>query len=75
MGVETVKDRSSKEPFVEAGEFIDKAAFRRGLAWIPAGHFLRMSPPIMMGPDAAAKGMEIIDEAVGEAERHFGFTS
>ena len=75
MGVELVKDRNSKEPFAEAGEFIYKAAFRRGLAWIPAGHILRMSPPIVMDLDAAAKGMEIIDEAVGEAERHFGFTS
>ncbi len=74
MGVELVKDRSSKEPFTEAGEFIYKAAFRRGLAWIPAGHILRMSPPIVMDLDAAAKGMEIIDEAIGEAERHFGFT-
>ena len=32
-----------------------------------------MSPPIVMDLDAAAKGMEIIDEAIGEAERHFGF--
>jgi 4-aminobutyrate aminotransferase-like enzyme len=74
MGVELVKDRNSKEPFTEAGEFIYKAAFRKGLAWIPAGHILRMSPPIVMDLDAAAKGMEIIDEAIGEAEHHFGFT-
>ena len=73
IGVELVKDRSSKEPFTEAGEFIYKAAFRKGLAWIPAGHILRMSPPIVMDLDAAAKGMEIIDEAIGEAERHFGY--
>lgn len=73
MGVELVKDRISKEPFTEAGEFIYKTAFRKGLAWIPAGHILRMSPPIVMDLDAAAKGMEIIDEAIGEAERHFGY--
>ena len=58
----------------EAGEFIYKEAFRNGLAWIPAGHILRMSPPIVMDLDAAAKCMEIIDEAIGEAERHFGYS-
>ena len=74
MGVELVKDRLSKEPFTEAGEFIYKEAFRRGLAWIPAGHILRMSPPIVMDLDVAAKCMDIIDEAIGEAERHFGYS-
>jgi 4-aminobutyrate aminotransferase-like enzyme len=74
MGVELVKDRTSKDPFVEAGTFIYKAAFRRGLAWIPAGHILRMSPPIVMDLVTAAKCMEIIDEAIGEAERHFGYS-
>jgi 4-aminobutyrate aminotransferase-like enzyme len=73
MGVELVKDRSSKEPFEEAGQRIYQTAFRRGLAWIPAGHILRMSPPIVMDLGAAAKCMDIIDEAVGEAERHFGY--
>ena len=74
MGVELVKDRVSKEPFDEAGEFIYKEAFRHGLAWIPAGHILRMSPPIVMDLDVAAKCMDIIDEAIGEAERHFGYS-
>lgn len=46
MGVELVKDRLRKEPFTEAGESIYKEAFRRGLAWIPAGHILRMSRPL-----------------------------
>jgi 4-aminobutyrate aminotransferase-like enzyme len=73
MGVELVKDRSSKEPFNEAGKRIYQTAFRNGLAWIPAGHILRMSPPIVMDLDAAAKCMDIIDEAIGEAERHFGY--
>jgi 4-aminobutyrate aminotransferase-like enzyme len=75
MGVELVKDRVSKEPFVEAGEFIYKEAFRNGLAWIPAGHILRMSPPIVMDLDVAAKCMDIIDDAIGKAEEHFGYAS
>ena len=68
MGVELVKDRATKEPFAEAGEMVYKKAFRKGLAWIPAGHILRMSPPIVMDLDAAAKGMDILDEAIAETE-------
>lgn len=74
MGVELVKDRSSKEPFPEAGEFTYKTAFKHGLAWIPAGHILRMSPPIVMDLDVATKCMDIIDDSIGEAEHAFGYS-
>jgi 4-aminobutyrate aminotransferase-like enzyme len=73
MGVELVKDRNTKEPFAKAGEMVYQAAFRRGLAWIPAGHILRMSPPIVMDTDVAAKCMDIIDEAIGETEKILGY--
>ncbi len=73
MGVELVKDRSTKEPFDDAGVFVYQNAFKKGLAWIPAGHILRMSPPIIMDLDVAAKCMDIIDEAIGEAEKYFGY--
>jgi 4-aminobutyrate aminotransferase-like enzyme len=44
-------------------------AFRKGLAWVPAGHILRMSPPIVMPNDVAAKGMDIIEEAIAETQK------
>ncbi len=69
MGVELVQDRSTKEPFTAAGEMVYQRAFRKGLAWIPAGHILRMSPPLIMEEPVAAKAMDIIDEAIGETER------
>jgi 4-aminobutyrate aminotransferase-like enzyme len=73
MGVELVKDRATKEPFDEAGRLVYQAAFRKGLAWIPAGHILRMSPPIVMDLDAAARCMDIIDESIGEVARSLGY--
>jgi 4-aminobutyrate aminotransferase-like enzyme len=73
MGIELVKDRATKEPFDEAGTLVYQKAFRRGLAWIPAGHILRMSPPIVMDDAALLKGLDIIDEAIGEAERELGY--
>jgi 4-aminobutyrate aminotransferase-like enzyme len=73
MGIELVKDRNTKEPFEEAGEQIYVKAFQKGLAWIPAGHILRMSPPIVMNLDVAAKCMDIIDDAIGEVEKALGY--
>ena len=69
FGVELVKDRDTKEPFDEAGKLVYQKAFRKGLAWIPAGHILRMSPPFTMPEEVAAKGVEILEEAIDETER------
>ncbi len=73
MGVELVKDKTTKEPFDEAGKLVYQGAFRKGLAWIPAGHILRMSPPIVMDLDVATKCMDIIDETIGEVEKKLGY--
>ncbi|MCU0613056.1 MAG: aspartate aminotransferase family protein [Candidatus Eisenbacteria bacterium] len=73
LGVELVKDRSTKEPFDRAGELVYQKAFRKGLAWIPAGHILRMSPPLIMDEKRAAVGMDIIEEAIAEVESELGY--
>lgn len=73
LGIELVKDRTTKEPFDEAGKMVYRKAFQKGLAWIPAGHILRLSPPIIMDEEIAAKGMDIVDEAIFETERELGY--
>jgi 4-aminobutyrate aminotransferase-like enzyme len=72
MGIELVKDRSTKEPFDEAGKRVYQKAFQKGLAWIPAGHILRMSPPVIMEDEALLTGLDIIDEAIGETAKELG---
>lgn len=74
MGIELVKDRTAKEPFEKAGTLVYQKAFRKGLAWIPAGHILRMSPPIVMDDATLLKGLDIIDEAIGETARELGYS-
>lgn len=74
MGVELVKDKTTKEPFDEAGTQVYQRAFRKGLAWIPAGHILRMSPAIVMPEDVAHKAMDIIEEAIGETSEALGYS-
>ena len=48
-------------------------AFAKGLAWIPAGHILRMSPPIVMDFETAGKAMDIIEESIAETEKELGY--
>jgi len=69
MGVELVKNKATKEPFDEAGKLVYQKAFAKGLAWIPAGHILRMSPPIVMDTDTAGRCMDLIEEAIAETEQ------
>jgi 4-aminobutyrate aminotransferase-like enzyme len=72
LGIELVTDRDTKEPFPEAGKRVYQRAFAKGLAWVPAGHILRMSPPIVMDLAIAAKGMDIIEEAIAEVAAEMG---
>lgn len=74
LALELVKDRATKEPFEEAGRMVYQKAFARGLAWVPAGHILRLSPPIIMEDDMLLKGFDIIEEAIVETEKHFGIS-
>jgi 4-aminobutyrate aminotransferase/4-aminobutyrate aminotransferase/(S)-3-amino-2-methylpropionate transaminase len=49
-------------------------AFAKGLAWVPAGHILRLSPPIIMEDNMLQKGFDIIEDAIIETEKHFGIS-
>ena len=73
LGIELVKDKGTRAPFEEAGRMIYQKAFRKGLAWIPSGHILRMSPPLIMEDELALKGLAIIEEAIYETERELGY--
>lgn len=73
LGIELVKDKTTKEPFSEAGKLVYQKAFRKGLAWIPAGHILRMSPPLIMDEKYASLGMDMIEESITEVEKEFGY--
>jgi 4-aminobutyrate aminotransferase-like enzyme len=74
MGIELVKDKATKEPLDIAGKMVYQKAFAKGLAWIPAGHILRMSPPIIMEDEVLLKGLEMIEDAISETEKELGYT-
>ena len=57
----------------QGGLAVYQKAFAKGLAWIPAGHILRMSPPIVMEDEVLLKGLDIIDESIGETAVEMGY--
>lgn len=73
LGIELVKDKNTKEPFTKAGTLVYQKAFKKGLAWIPAGHILRMSPPLIMDEKHAMKGLDMIEDAISEVEKEFEY--
>ncbi|MGQ9731070.1 MAG: aspartate aminotransferase family protein [Candidatus Zipacnadales bacterium] len=73
LGIELVKDRTTREPAELEGQLVYQKAFSKGLAWIPAGNVLRMSPPLIMEDDVALKAMDIIEESIAEVEAEFGY--
>ena len=75
LAIDLVKDRSTREPFPEAGRMVYEKAFAKGLAWIPAGNILRLAPPLTLTEELASKAVDLVDEAIAETERHFGAKS
>jgi 4-aminobutyrate aminotransferase-like enzyme len=73
LGMELVKDKKTKEPFADAGNKVYQKTFSKGVAWIPAKQNLRMSPPLIMEEEVAAKALDIIDEAITEVEKEYGY--
>ena len=73
LAIELVNNKKTREPFVEGGKMVYERAFAKGLAWIPAGHILRLAPPLIMTEELAGKALDIIDETIGEVEKHFGY--
>jgi 4-aminobutyrate aminotransferase-like enzyme len=73
LGIELVKDKDTREPFKDAGYKVYQKAFSKGVAWIPAWHILRMSPPMIMQEELALKAMDIIEESISEVEKEYGY--
>ena len=72
LALELVHDKNEKQPFIEAGEYVYLRASERGIAWIPAGNILRIAPPLVMTKKLASRALDIIEESIADAERHFG---
>ncbi len=73
LGVELVKDRSTKEPLPkEMTRLLFQECLRRGLVSMCYSHTIRINPPLVIQEDTALKGLEILDEAMGAVAGEWG---
>jgi len=65
LGVEFVKDRTTREPDVELRDRVEVASFERGLILLGCGaNAIRWSPPLILSKENADVALEIFDEAI-----------
>ncbi|HKB10008.1 MAG TPA: acetyl ornithine aminotransferase family protein [Vicinamibacterales bacterium] len=70
IGVELVRDRTTKERAIEERDAVVSACFARGLLLLGAGkNAIRFSPPLVLTREQADTAVEIFDEALTEVER------
>jgi 4-aminobutyrate aminotransferase-like enzyme len=75
LGVELVRDRSTKEPVPKAVcQALYQECLRRGLATMSYTTPIRINPPLVIGEDTALAGLAILDEALGVVLREHGLS-
>jgi len=69
IGVELVRDRTTKERAIQERDAVVNAAFRRGLLVLGAGkNSVRFSPPLVLTRDQADTAVRLFGEALSEVE-------
>jgi len=67
IGVEFVKDRTTKEPFEEFAHDVELAAFRKGLLLLGCGRStIRLAPPLVLDDYDVETGLRIFSEVLSE---------
>jgi 4-aminobutyrate aminotransferase len=70
IGVEFVKDRTTKEPASDLTERVVNLAFERGLLMLSCGKsVIRVAPPLSISRQEVDEGLMIFEEAVWLAEK------
>jgi 4-aminobutyrate aminotransferase len=69
VGVELVRDRTTKERAIEERDAVVNAAFRRGLLVLGAGkNAIRFSPPLVLTREQADTAIRVFGEALTDVE-------
>ena len=70
IGIELVKDKATREPAVDLRNRVETLAFERGLLILGCGETsLRLSPPLIVSKEEATVALDILEEALTEAEK------
>ena len=69
LGVELVKDRTTKERAIDETEGVMYGALSRGLSFkTTMGNILTLTPPLIITREEMDKALNILDEAISEVE-------
>jgi 4-aminobutyrate aminotransferase len=72
IGIELVKDKSTREPAVELRNRVEALAFEHGLIVLGCGETsLRLSPPLIVSKEEASVALDILEEVLTQAEKEF----
>jgi 4-aminobutyrate aminotransferase len=72
VGIELVRDRTTKERAIEERNAVVNAAFERGLLILGAGkNAIRFSPPLVLTTEQADIALRIVDDALTDVESRF----
>jgi 4-aminobutyrate aminotransferase len=70
IGIELVKDKSTREPATALRNRVETLAFERGLMVLGCGETsLRLSPPLIVNEDEATVALDILEEALALVEK------
>lgn len=71
IGIELVKDRTTKERAVDQRGALVQAMFRRGVLVLGAGrNAVRLAPPLVLSKDQADSVLHVMDAALTEIAKH-----
>jgi 4-aminobutyrate aminotransferase len=69
IGIELVKDKTTREPAIALRNRVETLAFERGLMVLGCGETtLRLSPPLIVSEEEATVALDILEEALTQVE-------
>ncbi len=76
IGIELVKDKTTREPAPEQRNRVETLAFERGLMILGCGaNSLRLSPPLIVSEEEATVALDILEDALTVVEQQHAHTA
>jgi 4-aminobutyrate aminotransferase len=72
IGIELVKDKTTREPAGELRNRVEGRAFEKGLMILGCGETsLRLCPPLIVSKEEATVALDILEESLTEVEKEY----
>ncbi len=76
IGIELVKNKATREPAAELRDRVETLAFEQGLMVLGCGQTtLRLSPPLIVSKEEATVALDILEDALTQAEKEYAEAS